>query len=307
MYLKEALIKQLVANGAPVATEYEIFRILRNLHFAETYDGKKIRVSKNDPDRARYRSIVSKLERDRYLRPDPDIYPPLGEAFSSHYGGPASVTAFRVSDVPDGTAEDITALLDPFCYISHMSAMQRYSLTNRIPEALSLSTPRNWALHRNEKIARDYGDVKPGTYIAPLKQIGWPDTIRKRQISLHKTVRSPVVKQVRGSFARITAVGEVFVQMLDRPELCGGMRHVIEVWDQNAGIYFEDIIKAVNSAEEAIIKVRAGYLLEERLNLSHPDISVWSSFAQRGGSRKLDPSAEYVSNFSEKWMLSLNV
>lgn len=307
MYLKEALIKQLVANGAPVVTEYEIFRNLRNLHLAETYDGKRIRVSKSVPDRARYRTIVSKLERERYLRPDPDIYPPVEDGFSSHFGGSTSVTVFRVSDVADGTAEDITALLDPFCYISHISAMQRYSLTNRIPEALSLSTPRNWALHRNAKIARDYGDVEPGTYIAPLKQIGWPDIIRNRQISLHKTVRSPVVKQVRGSFSRISAVGEVFVQMLDRPELCGGMRHVIEVWDQNAEIYFEDIIKAVDLAEEAIIKVRAGYLLEERLNLSHPNVSRWSSFAQRGGSRKLDPRADYVSKFSEKWMLSLNV
>jgi len=307
MYLKEALIKKLIANGAPVVTEYEIFRILRNLHFAKIYEGEKIRVSKHTPDRTRYRHIISKLETERYLRPDPDIHPPIEDNLFSHYGGPAVATVFRVSDVPDGTAEDISALIDPFCYISHISAMQKYSLTNRIPEALILSTPRSWASQRDAKIAKDYSDLEDGDYIAPLKQIGWPDTIRNRRVSLHKTVRSPAVKQVRGSFARIAAVGEVFVQMLDRPELCGGMRHVIEVWENNASIYLDDIIKAVDLAKESIIKVRAGYILEEKLNLYHPNISVWSSFAQRGGSRKLDPSAEYVSNFSEKWMLSLNV
>jgi len=307
MYLKEALIKNLISNGAPVATEYEIFRILRNLHFAKMYEGEKIRVSKHTPDRARYRTIISKLETERYLRPDPDVHPPLEDNHFSNYVSPAVATVFRISDVPDGTAEDISALIDPFCYISHISAMQKYSLTNRIPEALILSTPRNWASLRDEKIAKDYSDLEEGDYIVPLKQIGWPDTIRNRRVSLHKTVRSPIVKQVRGSFARIAAVGEVFVQMLDRPELCGGMSHVIEVWENNASIYFDDIIKAVDLAKESIIKVRAGYLLEERLNLSHPNISEWSSFAQRGGSRKLDPSAEYVSNFSEKWMLSLNV
>jgi len=293
MYLKEALIKQLIANGTPVVTEYEIFRILRNLHFAKVYNGVKIRVSKHTPDRARYRDIISKLERERYLRPDPDIYPPVEDNFSSHYRVPALATVFRISDVPDGTAEDISALIDPFCYVSHISAMQRYSLTNRIPEALIISTPRNWASLRDKKITRDYTNLEEGDYIAPLKQIGWPDIIRNRRVSLHKTVRSPAVKQIRGSFARIAAVGEVFVQMLDRPELCGGMKHVIEVWENNASIYFDDIIKAVDLAQESIIKVRAGYLLEERLNLSHPSISAWSAFAQRGGSRKLDPSAEY--------------
>lgn len=124
-------------------------------------------------------------------------------------------------------------------------------------------------------------------------------------MELHKTVRTPTVKTIRGSVVRIAAIGETFAQMLDRPELCGGMEHIIEVWDTHAEIYLEGIILAANQAKESIIKVRAGYLLEERLGLRDDRISAWPAYAQRGGSRKLDASAPYVSSFSEKWMISL--
>lgn len=307
MYLKDAVVKVLEDHSIPVITEYELFRVMRQLHFAGMYEGKKLRTTKHPPDRIRYRSILSNLMKDRYLRIDPDFSPPDSEELFSYSKRYSHSVVFRVSGVPDRTAEDIAALLDPFCYISHLSAMQRYSLTNRIPEALSLSTPKKWSFHRDTKIKSDYADINYGEYFAPLKQIRLPNLLRKRKIDLHKTVRSPALKNMREGFSRIAAVGEVFVQMLDRPELCGGMRHVIEVWEQNADIYLDEIVSAVDSAEEAIIKVRAGYLLEDRLGILHPGVSNWVDFAQRGGSRKLDPSSEYEPTFSEKWMLSINV
>lgn len=303
MKIQDAVQRTLVDRGQPVIVEYELFRIVWDLHFAGEFAGKTLRLTRQPPDRTRYRNVVARLLKERYLRPDPDFYPPD----EWRHAGYNYARVFRVSDVPDGTAEDITALLDPFCYISHLSAMQRYSLTNRIPAALNLSTPKKWNLARDEKVAADYGDtLSPDTYIAPLSQLTWPDEIRRRQVMLHKTVRTPAVRAIRGSLARIAAIGETFAQMLDRPELCGGMEHVIEVWEQHAETYLEEIISAVNHAEESIIKVRAGYLLEERLGIHNDRILAWTSFAQRGGSRKLDASAPYVSTYSEKWMISLN-
>ena len=57
----------------------------------------------------------------------------------------------------------------------------------------------------------------------------------------------------------------------------------------------------------AIDKVRLGFLLTEVCHLSDPRIEGWTRHAQRGGSRKLDPQAEYDPRYSEKWMLSINV
>lgn len=303
MNIHEAIVSSLVSRGLPVVIEYDLFQLVRHLHQTGVYDGKKLRIGKSIPSRDRYRKIVGKLLSERYLRPDPDFYPSQQWGETTH----TYAMVFRISDVPDGPAEEITALLDPFCYLSHLSAMQRYSLTDRIPETLILSTPQKWNVARDLKKQEDYPDLGKDEYAAPLKQLTWPDIIRKRAVTLHKTVRNPVVKNIRGSRARIAAVGETFVQMLDRPELCGGMNHIIDVWDSHASVYVEEIITAVNNADESIIKVRAGYLLEERLGIEDPRILEWLQFAQRGGSRKLDPSTPYVSRYSEKWMISLNV
>ena len=156
MKFRDALQRSLVERGLPVVVEYELFRTLRDLHFAGEYDGRKLRLTRTPPTRDRYRSLVGKLLSDRYLRPDPDFYP--SEESVRYDRGYNYARVFRISDVPDGSAEDVTAILDPFCYISHLSAMQRYSLTNRIPEALNLSTPKNWSAARDKKIQADYGD-----------------------------------------------------------------------------------------------------------------------------------------------------
>ncbi len=50
---------------------------------------------------------------------DEDFYPS-----NPNTGGPPirrSIKVQRVADIPDAPAEDIAALVDPFCYISHLS------------------------------------------------------------------------------------------------------------------------------------------------------------------------------------------
>jgi predicted transcriptional regulator of viral defense system len=302
MLLHDAITHILADQGFPIVVDYELFHTVRDLYRKREYSGEKLKIVNSAPSQSRYRRIVGQLLLERYLRPDADYYP------DGEWPIPAHPVVFRVSDVPDGPAEEVTAHLDPFCYLSHLSAMQRYNLTNRIPEFLTLSTPQKWTAARDRKYQDDFDDIASSDeYRVALRQLKFPSIIRGRPVTLHKTVRSPHVKSIRGSHARIASVGEVFVQMLDRPELCGGMEHVIEVWDASANTFVEEIIAAVSTADEAIVKVRAGFLLEERLSVRDGRVMEWAAFAQRGGSRKLDPRAAYAPKHSEKWMISINV
>jgi len=95
--------------------------------------------------------------------------------------------------------------------------------------------------------------------------------------------------------------------MLSNPELCGGMAHVIDVWKESAKTYLDEIIQAIDKSPKSIIKCRAGYIIEQILNIKDCKVSKWSEFAQRGGSRVLDPNSPYAPEFSEKWMISINV
>ena len=111
----------------------------------------------------------------------------------------------------------------------------------------------------------------------------------------------------RGSSVRLSTIGQTFLDMLQKPDLCGGMYHVLDVWEEHAETYLNDIVAAVETASSGIVKSRAGYILEERQGLHHPGIERWKVSGQRGGSRKLDPAKEFAPTFSATWMISLNV
>jgi len=113
---------------------------------------------------------------------------------------------------------------------------------------------------------------------------------------------------VQGRQMRLATIGQAFLDMLRRPDLCGGMRHVLEIYEEHAGQWVEEIVTAVDGFPKKIVKCRAGYILSERLKIHHEKIQAWKfSAPQRGGSCKLDPSKDYAPRYSEPWQLSLNV
>ena len=141
----------------------------------------------------------------------------------------------------------------------------------------------------------------------PLVIVGHPARVRHRPIRILASKSAGAFLENRGDGMRLSTIGQTFQDMLQTPDLCGGMSHILEIWEEHAEIYLDEIVAAVETAKSGLTKCRAGYILEEHLGLHHPGIEHWKAFRQRGGSRRLDPTKDYESTFSEGWMISINV
>ena len=253
--------------------------------------GKKLYLRNNTPSRDDYVRRKLSLQEAGVIGRDRD------------YRG----RAIRVLSISDLPAEDIICLVDPTCYISHLSAMQRWGLTDRSPEALILTRPdrktaaERLLAYRTEALGKD--EANP----FPLTIVGHPARVRRRTVRTYESKAAGAFLKNRGSDVRLSTIGQTFLDMLQKPDLCGGMSHVLEAWEEHAKTYLDDIVDAVNTATSGLVKSRAGYILEERLGLYHRGIENWKAFGHRGGSRKLDPAKDFAPTFSETWMISLNV
>jgi len=206
-----------------------------------------------------------------------------------------------------GAAEDIICIVDPTCYVSHLSAMQRWGLTDRNPGALLLTRPdRKAAQAQLHKYIDDtlYDDEENPF---PLKVLNHPKRVRRRTVSVYETKTYGAYIQNRGNDVRISTIGQTFLDSLQKPDLCGGMSHVLDVWREHASTYLDEIVASVDTTTSGLVKSRAGYIIEEFLGLAHAGVEPWKALGQRGSSRKLDPSKEFAPTFSETWMISLNV
>lgn len=288
--LGEALASQLEESAAPIITNYKLFLEVRRLY----RNGRKLYLRKQTPNIDDFERARRNLIQANVLTHDQNYR-----------------QAYRIISNSDLPAEGICCIVDPFCYVSHLSAMQRYGLTDRRPKSLHLTVPGQAMLKElREKVMReDYDDDwgEPDELLL-FKYPSHPPRVRRRPVHLFHTVHLGEQIPIRGgSFARIATIGQTFLDMVTEPALSGGMAHVLDVWRKHARIYLDDIFDAVNKAPTTIAKIRAGYILEEDLGFKDNRIKTWAQCAQRGGSRVLDPTKPYAPTYSEKWMISINV
>ena len=283
------LAELLDENGKPILTQFDFFRMIRRMYRESS--GKRLYLRQGTPGRDDYARLKSILRRAGVVRSDRD-YKARG------------IRVLTISDLP---AEDIICLVDPTCYLSHLSAMQRWGLTDRSPKALMLTRPdRKTATARLLAYRKEtLGEDEANPFLS--KTVRHPARVRRRDVHVYESKAAGAFLKNRGSEVRLSTIGQTFLDMLQRPDLCGGMSHVLDAWEEHAEIYLDEIVAAVDTATSGIVKSRAGYILEERLGLHHRGMEPWKAFAQRGGSRKLDPAQDFAPTFSETWMISLNV
>ena len=206
---------------------------------------------------------------------------------------------------------EIICSLDPFAYISHLSAMEFHGLTDRFPSILYVTRPSLsvWKQQAQIRITRDLHIEKAPYLLTGLPKLTPIKIARLNQTPIHFWERSQLgaFRLVSGSKLRVATIGRVFLEMIREPALCGGLQHVVDVYSAEAKRYLRLIIDEIDRHGLPIDKVRTGYLLTEVCQLEAPEFQEWQKLAQRGGSRKLDPDGEYATAFSERWKLSINL
>ncbi len=296
MNLPKAVTIILSRQHKLLITRYDLGLIIHRLYIEKIFDGEILENLKKPHATATdlYR-VISNLESSAILQEHPNF---RGKAY-------------RLLDGKEEKPEDSACILDPFSYVSHLSAMSYHGLTNRLPAKLFLSSPdpKKWTELAHGQMLKDLGE-NFDTYRnegLPLLTRTKLTKIGRTEIHRVNSIRLGAFKTVRDRNMRVSTIGRTFLDMLQSPQLCGGMRHVIEVFREHAPTYLMPIVYEVDQYGGAIDKVRAGYILDELMGIGNETTEKWREFASRGGSRKLDAAEEYFPKWSEKWCLSLNI
>lgn len=299
MEMRTAFALEIGNLNQPVVTSYDLGRLLFLLYERKAFRGEKLnRLRKDYPNRQDLNGAIDELLKAGVLQEN-KIIP------SSH--------VFAILGKDLSSSDEIACCIDPFAYVSFISAMEWHGLTDRNPRILSISSPepKEWRAYASQKMLKDFGNADvyaiyrhsdlPQLVRWSLKKIG------RKIVNRYSSKHLGAFVKIRDKNLRIATIGRTFLDMIKSPDECGGIYHVLDVYQKHAERYLQLIIDEIDRHGTKIDKVRAGYILEERLGLTHPTIAQWESYAQRGGSRKLNPNESYSPHYSEKWCLSINV
>lgn len=295
--LATAVTRYLSKLTQPVVTDYELYLTIFRLFQTKKYRESVIEVDEHSKPTLQYlkQSVFKPLIDSGIIFPLP--------------GFPKDRVFQFLGKQQD--AEDIACTVDPFAFISHLSAMAYHGLSNRLPKVIYLSTPppKDWTNFANKRMEKDYsGHFKEFLdYGLPkLTRINFTE-IKKNKIFKYSSIHQGAFKHIDGRMLRVSTIGRTFLDMLRKPEYCGSMYHVVDVFENSAEQYSKLIIDEIDRHGTNIEKARAGYLFEDILKIKDSRFDDWAKNAQRGGSRKLDPKQPYRETYSERWSMSLNM
>lgn len=294
--LIKALSLSIAATSLPIITLYQVSVLLCELYSTKMSQGTQVNIRRlNFPDRAYLFKQIRSLDQLGILQPNKNF---------PHKG------VYGIFGVHTISPEEIICMVDPFAYISHLSAMEYHGLTDRFSNDIFYSTPppKDWNVFAQKKMEKDcknFLDEYLNSGLPHLVKITFPK-LNKRPLRKYSSVHQGAFKSIRNRHLRVSTMGRTFLDMLREPRFCGGINHVIDIFKKYGPQYKDLIVSEFDRHGNLIEKTRAGFILEEYCKIKNPKIETWALKVQRGGSRKLDPYSEYSPNYSERWCLSLN-
>lgn len=184
-------------------------------------------------------------------------------------------------------------------YISYLSAMKYYGLTADTINYIDYTAPtrKQWTQHKNDNFLNSMGVKRP--YPSELIRI------RGKQIVVHSRTHA-YTPDFKNS-VRVINIGDLFLEMVKHPNLCGGFEQVLDIYTKYAEAYMNDIVYSLEKFGTDIDKSRVGYILDCYLKIADLNVLSWkASCLARGGNRKMISSNCYSEIHSSEWNLSLN-
>lgn len=291
--LSEALKHILIdKHDKPTVNRYELILYMYKLYKEKSLDGVPIgKISLSEPDYRVVNRNIEDLESKNII--------------SQHLGLPV----FFIKSKKSPTAQQFLCSINPFCYLAYLSAMEWHGITDRMPHTVQAITcsPSTYRELVQKQIETDLPNAT-NTYQLVVPRVTKIPSFDGKKFHLHQSSSYRQPREIYNSGGvKVASLGETFLDMLRKPNLCGGFEHVIDVYKEFSEANLALIVKAVDKKGNSMDKARAGYILEEVCGLSHRTIDKWKKNVQRGGSRRLVPDNEYKDVYSETWCISINI
>lgn len=270
--------------------ESELMSLLGKFRDNKSFRDKKIRNLRRDANLKRlFQKIKSYLVLNEIVKETPYGY--------------LIICSSKTNDL------EIVCSLYPTGYISYSSAMRYYNLIDKSPKNIDfVALPRNLWKEEQSKVLEDnyvYGlNIDDNHFITPYpsKRI----RVKSKYLNIHS--RTPSYQyELKDSALRVISIGDLFLEMLRYPELCGGFQCVLEIYEEMGRVFLEEIIESVEQFGNHIDKCRIGFVLQCHLGIDDERVIKWQRYApSRGGSRKMVSKNPYSNNYNEVWCISLN-
>lgn len=290
--LKEAL-KTIVLeqHDKPVISLYELRGYVYELYDKKEFNGKKIgKIISSEPQKRVMDNCISALQDIGVIKQD------------------LNLPIYLLSNKKKPSAPQVICTINPYSYISYLSAMSWHGLTDRLPHTVHVITCSSTEYKKlaTQTLQKRFPNLEDLSFLLPPRVVKYP-SFDKKSFSIHQKNNFTLPKeQFNSGGVKVSSLGETFLDMLKKPELCGGIEHVIDVYNEFSHEHLPVIVKYLEKNGTNIDKSRAGYILEEVCGHKHKLIDKWKQSVSRGGSRKLLASEPYKDVYSETWCISIN-
>jgi len=275
---------------------FDLFIKFRELFFSKKLGNEKIAVHGNTDLELAFKKFTNE-----YLEHEPFV-----KAYGPHSTGYGYFAKINTKLTPS----ELIFPLFPYAYLTHLSAMRHYSITDRIPKKIQIEIPSRskWKALIIEDIKKmDVSARDKDLILKYLPRYPKSDEIYFKKRILVSSTRTPLPNLTLDNGIRVIEIGALFVEMINNPKECGGIEHVMDIFQEYGLVFKKKIYKA--ALESSLIsQTRIGFIFEQILKQSDLEIIKMKNRNKdlRGGSRVFLTGEDFSNIINIEWNLSLN-